>query len=328
MASPWEELNVSCSDVVQSIAQQSVGFNTQPIATLSPAVCELLAASVAESTRRAYQGDLKDFLLWGGSIPCQPEMLAEYISNRAELHSPITIGRRVVGIARAHTSQGLSDPSKTDLVRTVLRGLRKTHGKPQQQAAPVLRDDLLQMLAKSNGTKGVRDRALMLLGFAAALRRSELVALDVGDLEFRTEGLVVHLARSKTDQEGNGRKIAVPYGRTSLCPVKAVKAWLEVAGISTGPVLRSVNKAGLVSIERLSDQSVALVVKRHAAAMGYSACAYSGHSLRAGLVTSAAQAGVSFPKIQEQTGHRSVAMLTRYIRDAKIFENNAAGMLL
>ena len=192
----------------------------------------------------------------------------------------------------------------------------------------MLHDDLLQILAKAHGVKGTRDRALMLLGFAAALRRSELVGLDVCDLEFKAEGVVVHLVRSKTDQEGNGRKIAVPYGRTSLCPVKAVKDWLAIAEVCTGPMFRRVNKAGRISDSRLSDQSVAQVVKCYAAAIGHIASAYSGHSLRSGLVTSAAQAGVSLAKIQEQTGHRSVATLVRYIRDAKIFENNAAGVLL
>jgi len=313
---------------VQSIAQMRSEVNNESGGHLSPAVCALLAASISESTRRAYRGDLQDFLNWGGSIPCTPERLAEYISGKAELNSPVTISRRIVGVARAHTSQGLADPSKTDLVRTVLRGLRKTHGRPQRQAAPVLRDDLLQMLAKADGVKGARDRALILLGFAAALRRSELVGLDFGDLEFKAEGLVVHLTRSKTDQEGNGRKIAVPYGRTSLCPVFAVRDWLALAAVCTGPVFRSVNKAGRVSDARLSDQSVALIVKRYARQMGHVASAYSGHSLRSGLVTSAAQSGVSLPKIQEQTGHRSVAMLMRYVRDAKIFENNVVSAIL
>lgn len=329
VGSQVNELAEGCHGMsVQSIAQRRTGMFSSSGGDLSPAACTLLAASISKATRRAYQGDLADFLQWGGTIPCTPEMLAEYISGRADLHSPVTISRRIVGVARAHTSQGLADPSKTDLVRTVLRGLRKAHGRPQRQAAPVMRDDLLQMLAKADGVKGARDRALILLGFAAALRRSELVGLDAGDIEFKAEGLVVHLTRSKTDQEGKGRKIAVPYGRTSLCPVFAVRDWLALAPVCTGPVFRSVNKTGRVSDERLSDQSVALIVKSYAAQMGHEASAYSGHSLRSGLVTSAAQWGVSLPKIQEQTGHRSVAMLMRYIRDANIFQGNAAGLLL
>ncbi|MEO7888265.1 MAG: site-specific integrase, partial [Polaromonas sp.] len=273
-------------------------------------------------------GDLKDFLLWGGAVPCSSQMLVEYIVNRAKYHSAATIARRLVGIRRAHTSLGLIDPSKNALVKTVLRGLRRTKGMAQRQAAPVMREELLQMLINMHGTIGARDRALILLGFAAALRRSELVELDVRDLELTSEGLLVHLRRSKTDQAGQGRKVAVPYGRTSACPVKAICLWLAEADIATGAVFRGVNKAGDVSTSRLTDQSVSLIVKKYARTVGLPAERYSGHSLRAGLVTSAARAGVSLIKIQEQTGHRSVSMLTRYIRDARIFENNAAGLLL
>jgi integrase len=296
--------------------------------SLSPEVIEYVAAAIASATRRAYQGDLKDFILWGGCVPCTPGTVAEYIANRARIHSPFTIARRIVGISRAHTSLEFPDPSKSDLVRAVLRGLRRTEGKPQRQVAPVLREDLFPMLEQMRGLKGIRDRALLLVGFATALRRSELVGLNVEDLQFVKEGLLVHLPRSKTDQKGEGRKIAIPFGRTSSCPVKAVQHWMNAATISTGPVFRSVSKAGAVSFARLSDQSVALIVKQYARALGLPAEAYSGHSLRAGLVTSAAKAGVSLVKIQQQTGHRSVAMLSRYIRDAQVFENNAAGLLL
>jgi integrase len=178
------------------------------------------------------------------------------------------------------------------------------------------------------GTKGIRDRALILLGFAAALRRSELVALDVQDLAFVSEGLIVHLRRSKTDQEGEGRKIAVPYGRTLACPVKAVQDWLQHAQIASGAVFPSVGKGGRIQMDRLTASSVALILKAYAGEAGLPASDISGHSLRSGLVTSAAQVGVSTFKIQAQTGHRSVEMVGRYIRDATMFENNAAGLLL
>ena len=313
---------------MQSIAQPVLVGVFSPETSLSPEVIEYVAAAIAPATRRAYQGDLKDFILWGGCVPCAPPALAEYIANRAHIHSPFTITRRMVGISRAHTSLGLPDPSKSDLVRAVLRGLRRTEGKSQRQVAPVLREDLFPMLEQMRGLKGIRDRALLLVGFAAALRRSELVGLNVEDLQFVSEGLLVYLPRSKTDQDGEGRKIAIPFGRTKACPIKAVQYWMDAATIKTGPVFRGVSKASVVSATRLTDQSVALIVKQYARALGLPAETYSGHSLRAGLVTSAAKAGVSLMKIQQQTGHRSVAMLTRYIRDAQVFENNAAGLLL
>ena len=295
---------------------------------LSTAISQYVSAAVSENTRRAYQGDLADFLKWGGSVPCSPEGLAAYIASRANTHSPHTITRRVVGISRAHVSQRMPDPAKTDLVRTVLRGVRKTHGKPQRQAAPLLKQDLLAILPLMHGSKGLRDRALLLLGFAAALRRSELVTLDVQDLEFVSEGMLVHLRRSKTDQEGAGRKIAVPHGRTSACPVKAVREWLEHAHIESGAVFRSISKGHAIASDRLTGPSVALILKSYAEKAGLLAVNISGHSLRSGLVTSAAQVGVAAHKIQQQTGHRSAEMLARYIRDANLFVNNAAGLLL
>lgn len=290
-------------------------------------VSDYIAAALADNTRQAYQGDLQDFLLWGGAVPSTPETLAAYIAARAEIHSPYTISRRVTGISRAHTSQGLPDPAKNDLVRVVLRGVRRTHGKPQRQAAPLLKADLLSLLPLMTGTKGIRDRALILLGFAAALRRSELVALDFTDLEFVSEGLIVCLRRSKTDQLGEGRRIAVPNGRTSVCAVKAVQDWLEHAKISSGAIFRSVRKAGVIG-DRLTAQSVSLIVKHYTQAAGLPASEFSGHSLRSGLVTSAAQAGASVLKLKEQTGHRSDAMLYRYIRAGNQFVGNAAGMVL
>jgi integrase len=302
------------------------GQVTQFVAGLPRIVSDYITAALADNTRQAYKGDLQDFVLWGGVLPTTPEMLAAYIAARAEIHSPITISRRVTGIARAHTSQGLPDPTKTELVRVVMRGVRRTHGKPQRQAAPLLKQDLLSLLPLMIGTKGIRDRALILLGFAAALRRSELVALDYTDLQFVSDGLIVYLRRSKTDQSGEGRKIAVPNGRTNACPVKAVQLWLEHGQIASGPIFKSVNKSGVIG-NRLTAQSVALVVKHYARAAGLTESDFSGHSLRSGLVTSAAMAGVAVHKIMAQTGHRSMEMVNKYIRDASLFDNNAAAFL-
>ncbi|MDM7948291.1 site-specific integrase [Hydrogenophaga sp.] len=289
---------------------------------------QYLTAAIADNTRRAYQQDLRDFLAWGGVIPCGPETLAAYIADRADTASAHTITRRVVGIGRAHVSQGHADPAKTDLVRTVMRGVRRVKGTSQRQVSPLLKADILAMTEKTEGLRGVRDRALILVGFAAALRRSELATLDFGDVEFVREGLVIHLRTSKTDQEGAGRKIGVPWGRTSACPVKALENWLSLACIVEGPVFRSVTRHRRIRSSALSAQSIALILKSRASAVGLSANNISGHSLRSGLVTSAIQAGVAVHKIQQQTGHKSLAMLNRYIRDASLFDSNAAGGVL
>lgn len=297
-------------------------------AAVVPSVTKYINAAIADNTRRAYQQDLRDFLRWGGSVPCTPEQLAAYVADRAETASTHTITRRVVGIGRAHVSQGYADPAKTDLVRTVLRGVRRVKGAAKRQVSPLLRSDVLAITEQMQGVRGVRDRALVLLGFAAALRRSELAALDFGDIEFVREGLVVHLRRSKTDQTAVGRKIGVPWGRTSACPVKAVESWLQLAKIESGPVFRTVNRAGKVGCNQLHAQSIALVLKDYAKAVGLNPANISGHSLRSGLVTSAIQAGVAVHKIQQQTGHRSLEMLARYIRDAGLFDSNASGAVL
>ena len=287
-----------------------------------------LHAGLADNTRKAYKGDLADFFAWGGQIPCTAEILANYIADRAELHSPYTIARRIVGICRAHTSQGLPDPAKNDLVRGIVRGVRRKNGKPQRQVAPLLKSDIISFLPLMTGTKGIRDRAMILLGFAAALRRSELVAIDIGDVQFVKEGLILSIRKSKTDQTGVGRKIAVPYGRSLACPVKAVELLLAASPNDIGSLFRSVKKGGAVSTSRISSQSVALVLKTYATVIGLNCRDISGHSLRSGLITSAAIAGVSIWKIKAQSGHKSDSMISRYIRDANMFDNNAAGAVL
>ncbi len=176
--------------------------------------------------------------------------------------------------------------------------------------------------------KDVRDRALLLIGFAGGFRRSELVALDCPDIERVRQGLIVTLRRSKVDQDGVGRKIGIPLGRSKWRPVTALESWIEAAGIEDGPVFRRVDRHRRVSAERLSGEAVCIVVRERVAAAGYEPSGFSGHSLRAGLATSAVQAGVSTLKIRAQTGHASDAMLGRYIRDGEMFLDNAAGTLL
>jgi len=179
-----------------------------------------------------------------------------------------------------------------------------------------------------DGLKDIRDRALLLIGFAGALRRSELAGLDVGDIERVRQGIVLTLRRSKTDQDRQGRKIGIPFGRTRWCPVLAFDAWLAASGITAGAIFRPVDRHGHIQEARLSGEAVSLVVRERTAAAGLDPSPYSGHSLRAGLATSAAQAGVPTWRIKAQTRHASDAMLNRYIREGELFTDNAAGALL
>lgn len=291
-------------------------------------VRELIQAAISPNTRRAYQADLDHFLSWGGAVPATPDILAQYLAEFAGTLSVATLIRRVASISRAHTTQGMASPSGSDLVRTTLRGIRRTYGVAQRQVAPAVREDILSMVQGLRGTKGVRDRSLLLLGFAGAFRRSELVSLDMADLEFVDRGLLVKLRRSKTDQDGEGRKIAIPFARGAVCPVNSLREWLTTAGFESGPIYRPINRHGDISGERLTGHAVGEIVKERIAALGMDPTKYGGHSLRAGLITSAAALGVPIWKLKAQSGHRSDAILSRYIRDSDLFTNNAAGTVL
>jgi integrase len=240
-----------------------------------------------------------------------------------------TIQRRLITVSKAHRAAGADDPVKTELVASTMRGIRRAMGAGQRQAKALLRDDLFAMLDQlGGGSKEIRDKAMLLLGFSTAMRRSELVALNVEDIEFVPKGFMVTIRKSKTDQEKRGRSIAVPYGRSRYCPVTSLKAWLEHADVNNGPIFRAVDKGGKIAAERVSGEAVSHVIKKWIAAAGYDPANFSGHSLRAGFATSAAQAGASSHKIRQVTGHKSDAMLSRYIRDTELFEDNAAAWIL
>lgn len=294
---------------------------------LSPQVQQYLQASLSENTRRAYDNDLAHFIRWGGRIPATPECVASYLASHASQLAFSTLSRRVVAIGRVHTARRLPSPVHSELVRATLHGIRRTNGSAQRRVAPVLLHEVQAMVANLHGMKGVRDKALLLVGFAGAFRRSELVSIRVNDVCFVDEGLVIRLPRGKTDQVGRGRDIAIPIVRGKCCPVKATKDWLIHSGINSGKLFRRISRYGQVVKGELSAQSVALIVKQRAKELGLDAQKYSGHSLRAGLVTSAAKSGVSSWKICQQTGHRSEAVMQRYIRDSHLFTDNLVGMI-
>jgi site-specific recombinase XerD len=297
-------------------------------------VREFIRASKAENTLRGYQADWRDFCAWCESrglcpLPASPETVAAYIAECAGRLKVGSIQRRLNAIAEAHKAVGLESPTHNALVRNTLKGIRRTLGTAATQKAPALTNEIRAMLEETDaGLIGARDRALILLGFAGAFRRSELVNLDVEDCAFGKDGLTVTLRRSKTDQTGAGRKIGIPYGSNpETCPVRTVQAWLVLAAVSAGPLFRSINRHGQVRAGRLSAIDVARVVKKLADRAGLDAAKYAGHSLRAGHATAAAIAGASERSIMNQTGHRSVQMVRRYIRDGSLFRENSAGKL-
>jgi len=290
---------------------------------------QLLEKAVSQSTKQAYQSDLRHFLAHGGVVPSSPEQVAEYVASFAGVLKPSTIARRLVSIGTAHRLNGFENPVASDIVKLSVRGLRRANPCRQREAKPVLKDELFDILQHIECTvKGQRDLALLLLCFAAGFRRSEVVSLDVEDIQHVRQGIVVQLVRSKTDQEGLGRKIAIPFGTGVWCPVQALNAWISTSGIESGPIFRVVNRHSQISTKRLSGQAVSLIVKARADDAGFDGRNFSGHSLRAGFATSAALAGASSRAIRNQTGHKSDSMLGRYIRDANLFTRNATAAVL
>jgi site-specific recombinase XerD len=302
-----------------------------PLAALGDRAHDYLQQATAPNTRRAYAADWRTFTAWCAqhqlaALPATPETVALYLVDHAGVRKASTLQRALVAIAHAHRAADLEPPTTHVVVRTTWRGIRRAHGTAQQGKAPTVVPMLRAMVSTCGGDlRGQRDRALLLLGFAGAFRRSELVALDVADVDFTPSGLVVQLQRSKTDQEGEGRRVGIPPGQHEpTCPLRALGDWLAAAQLEDGPLFRPVDRGGHVGAARLSDKAVARIVKAHATAAGYDAAAYAGHSLRAGLATSAAAAGVEERVVAQQTGHRSMTVLRRYIREGELFRANAA----
>jgi site-specific recombinase XerD len=315
----------------------SAGVVPAELAEALKSASDYAAASKSEATRRAYRSDWQDFAAWCSGhgvaeLPAAPAALASYIAQLADRGKKVsTIRRRIAAIAYAHRLKGFPVPTDAEPVKAVLSGIRRRIGVAVTRKAPATARALQKMTgarrqkeAAACDLRTLRDRALLLLGFAAALRRSELVALDVADLEFLDRGLIVHIRKSKTDQDGAGAEIAVPNG-TKLKPVAAVREWLAAAAIADGPVFRPIGKGkrGSVKPTRLTDKSVAEIVKRYAAAAGFDAATFSGHSMRAGFITSALENGADFFKVMDVSRHRDVDVMRAYDRRTKRFKDHA-----
>ena len=292
-------------------------------------VLHFIEAATAPSTRRAYDSDLRHFLAWGASLPASPDFVARYLAAHATTHAVATLARHLVAIRRAHALRGLTDPVRSELVRLTFRGIRRAHGRPQRRAAALTAERIAAIMASLGDTlRDVRDRALLLIGFAGAFRRSELCAVDCEWIDRMASGLVITIPKSKTDQEGQSRQVAISRGRDPICPIKALDRWLALSGISGGPVFRPVTRRGHVLPSRLSGDSIASIVKQRVKAIGLDPARYSGHSLRAGFVTSAASAGAPTWRIKAQTGHVSDGLVGRYIRLSDPFAASAMAIFL
>jgi integrase len=295
-----------------------------------------LAAAKAASTRRAYRADWDHFEIWCRRhslppLPAMPETVALYITDLAASHKPATLRRRLTVISRTHQAAGHTSPASMQqaLVSETLKGIRRTQGTAQSGKRPFYTEQVRAMIrALPENLQGVRDRALLLIGFAGGFRRSELAELTVEDIAVEKDGLVVSLRRSKTDQEGHGRKVALPYGSNpETCPVRAYRDWLEAARLGQGAVFREIDRHGRLEPRPLHKDSIGMIVKRTAARIGLDAAEYGGHSLRAGMATQAYLNGANELAIMQQTGHRSLATVRKYIREGSLFRDNPAAKL-
>ncbi len=290
-------------------------------------------ASRAPSTQRAYAADWRRFAAWClardiTTLPADPRAVAVFLSAEAASGSaPLTIGRRLAAIGWMHRRAGLQPPQAREgasAILEVMAGIRRSHGvastRKQAVDADVLRDILRGITG--DDLRSVRDRALLAFGMAGAFRRSELVALQVADLQHVPEGLRVTIRRSKTDQDGAGVTIAIPEGRR-LRPKALLGAWLERGDITNGFLFRRLGAGSMVTTAPMSDRAVARLVQARAAAAGYDAAAFAGHSLRAGFLTAAARAGASVFKMREVSRHKSMQVLADYVRDAELFRDHA-----
>jgi integrase len=306
----------------------------------SAAARDYVRASKAPSTIRGYQSDWRHFSGWcnahgTAALPAAPETVAAYIAECASWLKVGSIQRRLNAIAEAHKATAQESPTSSGTVRNTLKGIKRTIGTAEVQKEPTLTATIRAMVDHlDSGIIGVRDRALILLGFAGAFRRSELVGLDVADYlvdEVSTGhhvGMIVTLRKSKTDQEAKGRRIGIPYGvHPETCPVLAVQAWIEAAQLTGGPLFRRVTRHGRLRPGRMSGIAVARIVKKLVARAGLDATKFAGHSLRSGHATSAAEGGASERSIMDQTGHRSLEMVRRYIHEGSLFRENSADRL-
>ncbi|OAB30294.1 hypothetical protein PMSD_21190 [Paenibacillus macquariensis subsp. defensor] len=287
------------------------------------------SGTIAYSTSRGYKTDWSDFINWCStygydSLPVDDEAYALYIAGLAlNGYKTSTIKRRMSAISKAHIMAGYRNP-KTEKVRKVIASVRRAYGTEEIGKEAILIDMLKEMLEYlPDNLKGTRDRAILLIGFAGAFRRSELVSIDIDHLQVKQQGLEILIAQ--TDQEIDGKPVIIPYGQgSSTCPIKAVQDWIQEAGINKGPLFRPINRHGQLGEKRLSGDAVSLIVKEYVIAAGFNKEQYSSDSLRAGLATSADIAGKREQSIMTQTRHKSDKMIRRYRQMENTIEVNAA----
>ena len=294
-----------------------------------------LQSSKANNTVRAYKSDFNDFGLFCAqngfkSLPSEPKIVSLYLTHLSSRDIKMsTIKRRLVSIGVIHKLKGHYLDTKHPIIIENIMGIKRRKGSIQNGKKPLLINNLkilINVIDQYNveDIKKFRDRSIILMGFSGGFRRNEIVSLDYDDLDFVTEGLKITLKKSKTDQFGEGSVKGLPYfDNTQYCPVLSLKNWIELSNINSGALFRRFSRGSKLSENRLTDQTVALLIKKYLQLAGIDSKNYSGHSLRSGFATSAADSGAEERTIMAMTGHKSTEMVRRYIKEANIFKNNA-----
>ena len=312
-------------------------MNNNEEININSKVLEYIDSSISKNTARAYKSDwldFKKFCKYKGfqDLPAKYETIGEYLVYCADTLNlrPSTISRRIAAIVRTHRDNKHPLDTKHKYIRPTLQGIKRIKGSRQVGSKALLTEDIKKIIdaISVDNIRTLRDKSLILLGFIGAFRRSELVNINLEDVEETIEGLIIHIKASKTDQEAIGRKVGIPYSKNNFyCPVISFRRWIEAAKIKNGPLYRKINKSNNIQENKLSDRTVALIIKNLLTNAGIDPTRYAGHSLRSGFATSSAFAGADEKEIMKTTGHKSVQMVHRYIQDANLFKNNAAKKL-
>ena len=294
-----------------------------------------LKSSKSENTVRAYKSDFQDFELFCvknkfRSLPTDPKVVSLYITYLSANNSKFsTLKRRIVSIGVIHKMKGYYLDTKHPAIIENMMGIKRRKGSMQIGKKPILINYLKNIINVideniKDEIKKLRDRSIILIGFSGGFRRNEIVSLDYNDLDFTEKGLKITLRKSKTDQFGEGSMKGVPYfDNTQYCPVRSIQKWLKISKINSGPLFRRFSKGSKLLEKRLTDQTVALLIKEYLHIAGIDNKNYSGHSLRSGFATSAAESGAEERSIMAMTGHKTTQMVRRYIKEANLFKNNA-----
>ncbi|TVY01481.1 site-specific integrase [Paenibacillus cremeus] len=292
---------------------------------------EHLLNSKAENTKRAYTSDWSHFEKWCyshslESLPADPQTLAYYITSLGKEKKASTIKRRMAAISQRHKTKGYPSPCKTPLVKGVWEGLQRKIGVEEKGKEALWLHELREVIEALPKDKliGIRNRALLVIGWVGAFRRSELVGINIEDISITRDGIIIHLNRSKTDQKGEGQDVALPFASNPLtCPVRSFEDWITASRLKDGPLFRRMDRHGNI-MERLTPPAVRMVVKNSCEAVGLDPQRYSAHSLRSGFCSQAARAGKAEHQIMKQTRHKRSDSLQRYIKKASLFDDNAA----